>query len=134
MGQEICKKCDQYLNVFFSRATRMPEKVLLHWVDTAWEWLVLRVTSINISCTLLNPIKSYLCCPNGWRISWWLRMTQMILGPPKEQKSQNFSKQAVRWISIHWSIDWCNLRVVFWPSTSVADNRGCGCAMAVNTG
>ena len=28
-------------------------------------------------------------------------MTQMILGPPKEQKSQKIYKQAVRRISIH---------------------------------
>ena len=41
-----------------------------------------------ITQVILNPIKPDLCCPNGRRItgSWWLQITRMILGPPKEQK------------------------------------------------
>ena len=57
------------------------------------------------------------------------RWLGIILGPPKEQKS--LSKKLDEFLFI-WSIDQCNSRAGFQPSTSEADNS-CGCAMADNT-
>ena len=98
MGKKNCEKCDRNINYFF-RAIYARDRETRSLSPATSSRNSLRVVGLNFFFhnhkSLLNPIKFYLCFPNGPRKNQVVAI-DVDFGPSSKKKSLNFSKEAAR--------------------------------------